>query len=102
MCAREIDCRSNCEQGNDKSEYDALVETFGSIFHPSLEDNLFLVEFMNIGYKKRILEGRPWVFEGSLFLIEEFDRLSSPLEYTFDRAAFLVQMMNLLLACIIK
>ena len=53
-----------------------------------LGENVFLVEFTDVGDKKRILEGRPWMFEGSLFLIEDFDGKSSPANYTFDKAAF--------------
>ncbi|XP_059450945.1 uncharacterized protein LOC132181722 [Corylus avellana] len=71
----------------------------GSLSFQVLGENLFLVEFTNVGDKKRILEGRPWVFEGSLFLLEDFDRLSSPSEYTFEKAAFWVRMVNLPLAC---
>jgi hypothetical protein len=47
-----------------------------------------------------VLEGRPWVFEGNLFLVEDFDGRSSPSEFSFDKAFFWVQMMNLPLVCI--
>jgi hypothetical protein len=52
---------------------------------------LFLVEFTNEGDKRRVLEGRPWVFEGSLFLPEDFDGCTSPSDITFEKAAFLDQ-----------
>lgn len=64
-----------------------------------LGDNLFLVDFINERDKKRVLEGRPWVFEGNLFAIEGYDGLTSPLKFPFDRAAFWIQMHNLPLAC---
>jgi hypothetical protein len=64
-----------------------------------LGDNLFLIEFVEAGDKLRVLEGRPWVYEGSLFLVEDFDGRTSPSEYTFDRASFWVRMVNLPLAC---
>jgi hypothetical protein len=51
----------------------------GSFSFQVLGENLFLVEFTNVRDKKRILVGRPWVFEGSLFLLKNFDDLSSPL-----------------------
>jgi hypothetical protein len=41
-------------------------------------ENLFLIEFDNIRDKTRVLEGIPWVFEGNLFLVEDFDGLSLP------------------------
>lgn len=38
-----------------------------------LGENLFLIEFSNPDDKARMLKGRPWVFEGSLFLVEDYD-----------------------------
>ena len=45
------------------------------------------------------MKGRPWVFEGSLFLMEDFDGLTLPSNFTFDRETFWVRMINLPLAC---
>jgi hypothetical protein len=64
-----------------------------------LGENLFLMEFEEASDKVRVLEGRPWVFEGNLFLVEDFDGRTSPSEFTFDRASFWVRMLNLPLAC---
>jgi hypothetical protein len=64
-----------------------------------LVENLFLIEFEVVNDKIRVLGGRPWVFEGNLFLVEDFDGRTSPSEFTFDKALFWVQMMNLPLAC---
>jgi hypothetical protein len=46
-----------------------------------------------------VLEGRPWVFEGSLFLVEDFDGTKSLSQFTFDKAVFWVWMINLPLTC---
>jgi hypothetical protein len=64
-----------------------------------LGGNLFLIEFEKASDKARVLEGRPWVFEGNLFLVEDFDGRTSPSEFTFDWASFWVRMINLPLAC---
>ena len=64
-----------------------------------LGDNLFLVEFEDPKDEKRALESRPWSFEGSLFLVEDYDGIKSPTQFTFDKAAFWVWMINLPLAC---
>jgi hypothetical protein len=64
-----------------------------------LGDNLFLVEFADESYKISVLEGRPWVFEGNLFVVEDYDRLTTPSDFQFDKAAFWVWMSNLPLAC---
>jgi hypothetical protein len=64
-----------------------------------LGGNLFLIEFEDARDKGRVLEGRPWVFEGNLFLVEDFDGHTSPAKFNFDRASFWVRMTNLPLAC---
>lgn len=71
----------------------------GTLSFKVLGENIFLVEFTHAGDKKRILDGRPWVFEGSLFLIEDFDGQSSIANFSFDSVAFWVRMVNLPLAC---
>lgn len=50
----------------------------GSIFFKVLGENLFLIEFENSRDKEKVLEGRPWVFEGALFLVKDFANRSSP------------------------
>jgi hypothetical protein len=45
------------------------------------------------------LDGWPRVFEGSLFLLEDFDGRTSPAELSFDHMAFWVRMVNLPLEC---
>jgi hypothetical protein len=64
-----------------------------------LRDNLFLVEFADENDKTSVLEGRPWVFEGNLFAVEDYDGLTTPSEISFDKAAFWVRMIGLPLAC---
>jgi hypothetical protein len=60
---------------------------------------LFLIEFTNSQDKEKVMEGRPWVFEGSLFLVEDFDGTKTPSQFSWDQAAFWVRMVNLPLAC---
>jgi hypothetical protein len=64
-----------------------------------LGENLFLIEFMDAQDKPRVLAGRPWVFEGALFLVEDFDGRLTPEKIPFDRASFWVRMSNLPLVC---
>jgi hypothetical protein len=52
-----------------------------------------------MGDKKQILEGRPRVFEGSLFIIEDFDGTSSPSLFKFDKVGFWIRMVDLPLVC---
>ena len=60
---------------------------------------MFMVDFKSKKDKMRVLEGRPWVVEGSLFAIEDYDGLLVPLSYLFEKAAFWVWIYNLPLAC---
>lgn len=74
----------------------------GNMAFEILGENLFLIDFANVDDKKRVLEGRPWVFYGSLFLVEDFDGTIPPSKYTFKKAAFWVRMINLPLGCMGK
>lgn len=74
----------------------------GHLAFKVLGENLFLLEFENEWDKIRVLEGRPWIFEGILFSVEDFDGLSSPSEIDFEHAVFWVRMHNLPLACMGK
>jgi hypothetical protein len=63
---------------------------------------MFLIDFEHSWDKSRLLEGRPWEFEGNLFSMEEFDGLTPPVDIKFEKAALWVYMLNLPLACMGK
>ena len=71
----------------------------GKLSFQVLGENLFLLEITDLVDKTRILEGRPWVFEVSLFNIEDFDGTSSPSSFQFDKAGFWIRMVDLPLVC---
>jgi hypothetical protein len=72
---------------------------FGDLVFKVLGENLFLIEFSDKRDKDRVLSGRPWAFESSLFLVEDFEGLAQPSDFKFDTASFWVRMVNLPLAC---
>lgn len=74
----------------------------GTISFTVLGDNLFLVEFEYPWDKSRVLEGRPWVFEGSLFSVEDYDGVTPPNKIVFESVIFWVRMFNLPLSCMVK
>jgi hypothetical protein len=79
-----------------------LTRGWKSEGHPNfkiLGDNLFLVELESESDKKRVLEGRPWTVEGHLFAVEDYDGLSLPSNYLFEKAAFWVRIYRLPLSC---
>ena len=61
--------------------------------------NLFLIEFEHEWDKVRIMEGRPWKFDGDLFSLAEFDGRTPIAELEFEKATFWVRMLNMPLAC---
>ena len=71
----------------------------GTMTFKVLGENLFIVEFENERDKKRVLKGRPWVFEGALFLVEDYDDRTTPTNINFDKASFWIRMFQLPLGC---
>jgi hypothetical protein len=66
----------------------AWWKSSGNLLFKVLRDNLFLIDFAYSGDKERILVGRPWAFEGNLFIVVDFDGITPPSQFTFDKAAF--------------
>jgi hypothetical protein len=64
--------------------------------------NLYLIDFENLWDKDRILEGRPWTFDGYLFALVDFDGFTSVEDLEFKKVAFWVRMFHLPLACMGK
>jgi len=63
---------------------------------------LFVVEFDKVNNKLRILEGCPWIFDGFLIILANFDGFTPPSEMVFKYASFCVQMYDLPLVCMGK
>jgi hypothetical protein len=82
-----------------KSSLGKIWKSIGRITFTVLGENLFLVEFVNVCDKVRVLEGRPWVFEGSLFSVQNFNGSLAPTKMDFDMVSFRVGMFHLPLAC---
>jgi hypothetical protein len=71
----------------------------GSVSFRTLGPNLFIVDCENWWDKDRILEGRPWTFDGDLFSLVDYDGLTQMEELEFEKAAFWLRMYRLPLAC---
>lgn len=72
----------------------------GSLSFKELGENLFLLNFEQEWDKSRVMEGRPWVFEGLLFSVEEFNGIVPPTQLDFEILPLWVRMHGLPLACI--
>lgn len=56
--------------------------------------NIFTVSFANHADKKRVEEGRPWLFD-NFFAIEPFDGFIQLKNMRFDQASMWIQLHNL-------
>lgn len=62
--------------------------------------NTFLIKFAWMEDKFRVLNGRPWLFDSSIFSLKLFDGCIPSSCMNFTKEAFWVKMHNLLLAYI--
>jgi hypothetical protein len=74
----------------------------GSLSFKVLGENLFLIEFEYSSDKERVLKGRPWAVEGSLFLVEDYDGTTPPNRIDFESVVLWVRMINLPLSGMVK
>ena len=58
-------------------------------------ENLFFINFEHSWDKAKVLEGHPWVIEGNLFSVADFDGITPLIQMNFDIMAFWVYMYNL-------
>jgi hypothetical protein len=61
-----------------------------------------LIDFEHEWDKVRIMEGRPWTFDGNLVSLADFDGITPVDELEFEKAAFWIRMYKLPLACMSK
>jgi hypothetical protein len=71
----------------------------GTVSFKVLWDNLFLLDFEHEWDKTHVMRGRPWLFDGNLMAIAEFDGFTPPSQMDFEKVAFWVRMYNLPLVC---
>jgi hypothetical protein len=82
-----------------KSLMTKLWKTMGDVAFKELHDNLWLLEFSNMAYKRRIMEGRPWLFNRSILVLKELDVNIPPMHMDFSKALFWVQVHDMPLIC---
>ncbi|XP_042952161.1 uncharacterized protein LOC122289250 [Carya illinoinensis] len=60
-----------------------------------IRTNVFIVTFATEGDKRRVLEGRPWLFDNLMFALKPFDGMTQPSKINFDLVSLWVHMHNL-------
>ena len=71
----------------------------GTLSFKVIGENLFLIEFEHGKDKKQVLEGKTWVVEGNLFLVEDYDWHISSTKLKFDLTSLWVCMSYFPLGC---
>jgi hypothetical protein len=60
----------------------------GAVTFKVIGENMFIAEFELEWDKMRIMEGRPWLFDGNLVSLKDFDGLTPLADMNFDQASF--------------
>ncbi|XP_062145994.1 uncharacterized protein LOC133853965 [Alnus glutinosa] len=79
-----------------------LWQTLASVTFKEIHDNLWLLEFANESDRRRIKEGKPWLFDRSVLVLKEVDDSTSLLQMDFTKALFWVQVHDMPLTCMNK
>jgi len=74
----------------------------GEVSFKIIGGNMFVADFELAEDKGRVLEGRPWLVDGSLVSLLEFDGLTPPIKMCFDKSPLWIRMYHLPLACMDK
>jgi hypothetical protein len=81
---------------------EALEHALGPIWCPmkgieckGLGENVFLFTFLQIGGRKKAVEGGPWMFEKNLLVLEEFDPCKNVDDYKFEDIPIWVRVFKL-------
>jgi hypothetical protein len=76
-----------------------LWRTVESVKFKELHDNVWLLEFGNESDKRRIKEGRPWIFDRNVLVLKEIDENVPLSQMDFSHALFWVQVHDMPLLC---
>lgn len=61
--------------------------------------NIFIITFASVGDKLRVLNWKLWLFDNSLFVLQELDGLSQLTKISFDHETFWFQLHELSIRC---
>jgi hypothetical protein len=87
MCGGKTGSGSDHSKGVPQGSFDSIWHPMGMVTFNVIGENLFMAEFEYEEDKTRILESRPWIFDGDLVALADFDGLTSPEELNFDYAS---------------
>jgi hypothetical protein len=74
----------------------------GTVVFKEVSDNIWIFEFTEEEYKKRVMEGRPWSFDRQILVLNEFDGQCLPAKMEFITSPFWIQVHDMPLICMTK
>lgn len=74
----------------------------GRVTFKEVQDNLWLVKFLDGDDKHRVLEGRPWLFDSQIFVLQDFDGKTPPSRMSFSSSPCWIQIHDMPLLCMTK
>jgi hypothetical protein len=84
------------------SVFSNIWRIVGTVKFKELKDNIWLFEFSDDGDKRRVLDGRPWMFDRHIMVLNEFDGSIPPSQLEFRYSPFWVQVHEMPLLCMNK
>ncbi|XP_059436809.1 uncharacterized protein LOC132169876 [Corylus avellana] len=85
-----------------RSVLSTVWRTAGGVKFKELRETIWLFEFTDEGDKRRVLEGRPWSFDGQILVLNEFDGSTPPSQLEFNQSPFWIQVHDMPLLCMNK
>jgi hypothetical protein len=67
-----------------------LWRTLESVTFKEIYENMWLVEFATESDKRRVKDGRPWLFDRCVLVLKEAEDSTPPLQMDFTKALFWV------------
>ncbi len=71
----------------------------GRVIFKEIQENLWLFEFEEESNKRKIMAGRPWSYDRTLLILNEFDGRLAPSHMDFSCSAIWIQIYNMSLGC---
>lgn len=79
-----------------------LWRPVGGVSFKEIQENLWIFEFSDCDDKRRVLSGRPWLFDRYILVINDLDGNLPPSQMEFTNSLFWVQVHNMPLICMTK
>lgn len=71
----------------------------GRVVFKEILENLWLFEFSDVGDKQKLMAGRPWSYDRTLLILNDFDGKLAPSQMDFSVSPIWVQIHNMPLGC---